>query len=150
MKAKDLELQLEDAKFAQKHHLNKNENISSKMFTVQASNEEMKTQLALYAEKFVMFEDALTRSTNMFEQFEHKIANLDETHVKMNEEKNLRKEICCKLDLNMFDLIDEKSKPGQAVAEAEATKLRLQNECRMLQQTRSELKGRGKEDTVGA
>lgn len=145
LKAKDLELQLEQAKLAQKEHLsqqetNRNESVASKILAVQASNAEMKTQLGLFAEKFVMFEDALTRSTGMFDQFEQKIAHLDATESRLMEEKKLRKEICCKLDLNLFDLIDEKTRPGQEVEQAQALKANLQNECRLLQQKRTELK----------
>jgi chromosome segregation ATPase len=144
LKAKDLELQLEEAKHAQKQHLNqqesnKNENMSTKMLSVQASNEEMKSQLALYADKFVMFEDALTRSSGMFEQFEQKIANLDATIDKMTQEQQLRREMCCKLDLRLFDLLDERARPGKEVAGAQTKKAGLQEQCRALQQTRADL-----------
>lgn len=152
LKAKDLELQLEEAKHSQKQHLNQqetstNENLLSKIASVQASNEEMTSQLGLYAEKFVMFEDALSRSSSMFEQFQLKITNLDETIARMSEERDLRREICCKLDLNLFDLMDEKKRPagGADVEEAQAAKEVLQTKCRALQQQRTELIQRKKE-----
>jgi len=144
LKAKELEVQLEEAKLAQQQHLNeqssnKLESKSAKLLAVQASNEEIVSQLALYAEKFDMFEEALTRSNSMFEQFEHKIAELDANIENVSREKSLRKEICCKLDLNLFDLIDSKASPGQEVERAQANRDALQQECRRLQQTRSDL-----------
>jgi septal ring factor EnvC (AmiA/AmiB activator) len=149
LKAKELELQLEDAKCAQQNHLyqqtaNKLESKSAKLTAVQSSNEEMMTQLTMYAEKFEMFEEALTRSTSMFEQFEHKIKDLDEKLEKINEEKRLRNDICRKLDLTLFGIIDSKSKPDKEVEEALSVKESLQNECRRLQQARTEMLQRQK------
>jgi hypothetical protein len=115
---------------------------------VEASNSELKTQLGLYTDKFVMFDDALTRSDSMFTQFEQKINNLDSTIDKMSQEKEVRKEICCTLDLNLFNLLDEKSKPGKEVSEAQAKKESLQNECRALQQKRTALIKRKKEKEI--
>lgn len=147
LKAKDLEQQLEEAKLAQQHHRYQEtaynfENSTLRMAAVRTSNSEMTKQLAMYTDKFVTFEEALTRSTSMFSQFQKEIADLNRMLEKSNQEKSLRKEICCKLDLTLFDLMDSKSnggKPSEELSEALAEKARLQQECRELQQRRAEL-----------
>ena len=144
LNAKDLELQLEQAKYAQKKHIaqqeaSKYDDMKLKLSAIKSSNNELKAQIELYSEKFAMFEDALCRSDEMFKQFEQRISELDSTFENASREKELRKEICQNLDFNLLSLVDSKSKPRQEVIEAEERKAKRQNECRMLQKERAEL-----------
>ena len=144
LKAKDLEMQLEQARNEKRQHVKteistKHENISAKILSVSAANEEIKRQLALYEEKFVVFQDTLSHSTSLFNQFDAKVVSLNEKIERMKTENSLRKEICGKLDYNLLNLHDEKSTLKRRILNAQTAKFELQRDCHKLQQTRSEL-----------
>lgn len=144
LKAKGLELQLLDAKSAQiagliEHEKAKVNACKSHYSKMTESEKELRSQVELYAEKFESFDDAMSKSNDMFKLFKQRIEKMTSKIRKLSKQNTrLQKAIL----RNASDEESEKLAIPAVREELEvlrANKVKMEELCRPLQLERSEI-----------
>lgn len=105
----------------------------------------LKEQIQLYSEKFLQFQDALTRSEAMFGQFEERVASLASTAEVLKTERDALKQETGTLDVQLLAEFDKKQALHTEAEKKRRGKEALATRCRELQTQRTELRQRAQE-----
>jgi chromosome segregation ATPase len=141
LRAKSLELQLIEAKHEQQLKLTeqekaRNDAYKSHITQLHATKAELKAQLGLYSSKFEQFQDALTRSEEMFLQFQERMISMEDTISQLEKENSSLQEKCNTLDVNLIQTFDQRQKALAQLESERDKKARLEKKCRALQQAK--------------
>jgi chromosome segregation ATPase len=122
LQTKTLEVQLMEAKHTQHSKVLAQEKAKGDAYKAHisqliATETELNSQLALYAEKFEHFQEALCRSNSMFTQFKEKTDKMSETIDKLTEDSMKLKGECNKCDIVLIQVLEEKQKYSKLLIE---------------------------------
>jgi len=147
LKTKDLELQLLEAKVNQLTQIAAQEAVKAKsdiaaykqqIASLTQTEEELRKQLALYAEKFEQFQETLTKSNDVFNTFKQEMDRMTKT-IKKNEKENFElKKKCEQTDLTLIDLAEERNNYRKQLDVVTNQKKKLEDLCRILQSERAQ------------
>ncbi|CAM9801306.1 unnamed protein product [Ectocarpus fasciculatus] len=141
LRAKTLELQLEVAKSDQKEHIlsqerGKGDAYRAHAAQLMATEDEMKSQLSMYAAKFEHFQDALNRSNSMFAQFKVKMDDMDGTIKRLQTENEALRKVCSEYDVTLLEQMNLKHSVVKSKEIVFKRKSELEAACRRLQAER--------------
>lgn len=144
LKAKSLELQLVTARNDKKRAVLSQERAKGDAYRahaaqLMATETEMKSQLALYAEKFDHFQDALNRSNAMFNQFK---ARMDEMEATIRSQQSLNeslKKTCSEYDVSLLEQMNLRHGAVKTLEQLVHAKAAHEKTCRRLQAERQAL-----------
>ena len=145
LQTRDLEVQLLEAKCQQQQKLCHQEKAKADAYKahisqLSATEKELNSQLALYANKFEHFQEALSRSNVMFKQFKEKMDKMAETIERLSaENKQLRAETQ-KSDMTLIQVLEEKQELTKQISRVNSTRDSLGTTCHQLQNERTSLK----------
>eukprot|EP00602_Paraphysomonas_sp_CaronLab_P011709 CAMPEP_0185040100 /NCGR_PEP_ID=MMETSP1103-20130426/37763_1 /TAXON_ID=36769 /ORGANISM="Paraphysomonas bandaiensis, Strain Caron Lab Isolate" /LENGTH=377 /DNA_ID=CAMNT_0027579265 /DNA_START=76 /DNA_END=1206 /DNA_ORIENTATION=- len=142
--AKNLELQLAQAKKAQETQLLKQERARGEAYRadithLSSSKAELKAQLALYSDKFDNFQEALNKSQGMFSQFEDKMQSMADTVCKLEGENARLRQECNRLDCTLVNQVEKKIDVTKRLEKLTKEKEKVAAECRRLQLQRGSI-----------
>eukprot|EP00794_Sanderia_malayensis_P000329 gene329-961_t len=156
LKAKQLELQLCEAKLQQQTLVLQEErqnNLKEKHAALQESLDqkkkvemlvkqegELKSQLALYTEKFVEFQSTLTKSNEVFATFKKEMDKMTKTIRKLEKECNTWKTRYENTNVSLLQMVEERSQKDNEISVQKGKLEKLEKLCRALQLERRKLK----------
>eukprot|EP00850_Spirogloea_muscicola_P007320 SM000036S13364 [mRNA] locus=s36:878553:881510:+ [translate_table: standard] len=94
---------------------------------------ELRSQLAMYGDKFEQFQDTLTKSNEVFSTFKKEMEKMSKTIKKLEKENGSLKAKCEKSDVSIIELLDERSATKKQLETVRTQKERLEALCRSLQ-----------------
>jgi len=138
LKAKDLEMQLLEAKLKQQSEIATQETLRAQAYneqitTLTAREKELSTQLAYYAEKFEQFQDTLTKSNEIFTTFKQEMEKMSKTIKKSEKENTELKKKCEQTDVALIELAEERNNYKKQLETLIVQKKKLEDLCRALQ-----------------
>lgn len=142
MKAKDLERQLLEAKLKQQADIALQEALKAQAYKEQIASlakteNELRNQLSLYAEKFEQFQDTLTKSNDVFTTFKQEMERMTKTIKQREKENGLLKKKSEQSDVTLIELVEERNGLKKQLDTVKAQKTKLEGLCRALQADRS-------------
>jgi len=102
-----------------------------------ATESELRSQLALYAEKFDQFQEALNKSNDMFSQFKGKMEKMAETISKLEADNTSLKAQCDASDMQLIAALDRRTQDRAEIATLKNQKAKLEILCRTMQTERN-------------
>eukprot|EP00741_Cyanophora_paradoxa_P017349 tig00020961_g16759.t1 len=139
LKTKDLEQQLWQAKFQQQKELADQEAVKAAAYKEQAATlvkteQELRSQLQMYGEKFEQFQETLTKSNEVFNTFKKEMEKMSKTIKQLEKENTSLKDKCQKSDITIIEMIEEKTSSQKKFETLKAQKEKLEGLCRTLQE----------------
>ncbi|KAF3779132.1 Alpha-taxilin [Nymphaea thermarum] len=112
LKKKILELQLAELKLQQQQERSSQEQAMMKVYTEQVSQlleteKNLRMQLASDGEKFQQFQEALSKSNEVFETFKQEMEKMAKSVKELKKENTFLKSKCEKSDFTLIKLVDE-------------------------------------------
>ncbi|XP_065057994.1 gamma-taxilin-like isoform X2 [Rhopilema esculentum] len=155
LKAKQLELQLCEAKLQQQTQILQEErqnNMKEKHVLLQDSLEqkkkvemllkqeaELKGQLTLYTDKFVEFQSTLTKSNEVFATFKKEMDKMTKTIRKLEKESNTWKTRYENTNVSLIQMVEERTQKDNDILAQKGKIEKLEKLCRALQAERRKL-----------
>ena len=141
-KAKDLEIQLLEAKLKQQMEIATQETIRAKSYNEQITmltnrEKELSAQLAYYADKFEQFQDTLSKSNDIFTTFKQEMEKMSRTIKKSEKENSQLKLKCEQTDIALINFAEERNNYKKQIDLLQTQKKKLEEVCRVLQNERS-------------
>lgn len=157
LKAKQLELQLCEAKLQQQtnilqeerqNHLKEKHALLSESLEQEKKKVEMlvkqeaelKGQLSLYTEKFVEFQSTLTKSNEVFATFKKEMDKMTKTIRKLEKESNTWKTRYENTNVSLVQMVEERTQKDNEISVQKGKVDKLEKLCRALQAERRKLK----------
>eukprot|EP01117_Protostelium_nocturnum_P017889 TRINITY_DN7366_c0_g1_i1.p1 TRINITY_DN7366_c0_g1~~TRINITY_DN7366_c0_g1_i1.p1 ORF type:complete len:382 (+),score=146.21 TRINITY_DN7366_c0_g1_i1:137-1282(+) len=138
LKAKDLEIQLHEAKLSQQNHYsqqstNQIQLLEDKVVSQAKNEKDLRSQLSLYAEKFEQFQETLTKSNDIFNTFKLEMEKMTKAIKKKDKEVAELKEKCKQTDVALINFAEEKQVTKKQIQQLTTQKKKLEELCRALQ-----------------
>jgi Myosin-like coiled-coil protein len=105
---------------------------------------ELRSQLALYAEKFEQFQETLTKSNDVFSTFKQEMERMSDTIKKNEKENELLRSKRDQTDVALIDLAEERNRYKKQVEVTKQQKNTLEDLCRVLQNERKDWRAQQK------
>lgn len=142
LKAKDLELQLSQAKLTQQTQINeqqssKYESIKEQFNSLSRSESDLKKQLATYVEKFKQVEDTMMKSNELFNTFKQEMQQMTKKNAKLDKEHRQLMQKCESMTSNILKLVEDNGKYEKGNEVLKNQKQKLEQLCRTLQSERN-------------
>ncbi|PIA29168.1 hypothetical protein AQUCO_06200034v1 [Aquilegia coerulea] len=146
LKKKNLELQLADLKIQKHEEKLAQEKSQMKLYAEQvpqllATEKTLRLQLAADGEKFQQFQDALTKSNEVFETFKQEIEKMAKSIKELKKENAFLKGKCERSDVTLIELVEEREKWKRQLEKLKSQKEKLESLCRSLQAERKNTSG---------
>ncbi|KAK3422345.1 beta-taxilin [Eucalyptus grandis] len=143
LKQKSLELQIADLKIKQHEEKVIQEQSQMKVYAEQVSQlleteKNLRLQLTADGEKFQQFQDALSKSNEVFETFKHEIEKMAKSIKDLKKENAFLKDKCQKSDITLIELVDERERSKKQMEKLKNQKEKLESLCRSLQAERKQ------------
>eukprot|EP00731_Ephydatia_muelleri_P032196 Em0023g703a len=164
LKQKQLELQLSETKLAQQsvtmaeekeHSLAERQCLLVETLEQQKRCElltqqemDLRGQLAMYSEKFEEFQQALSKSNDVFGTFKKEMDKMSKTIATLDKESTLWKSRYEKCNKSLLDVSEERTGLQQNIQTLKAKNDKLEKLCRALQLERAELNKKLKSDSL--
>ncbi|CAK9880679.1 unnamed protein product [Sphagnum jensenii] len=141
LRTKALEQQLAEVKLKQQQELFAQEEAKSHLYTEQIAQllkteQDLRSQLGLYGDKFEQFQDTLTKSNDVFATFKKEMEKMSKTIKKLEKENFSLKKKCEKSDVTIIELLDERASLKKQAETSRNQKEKLEALCRSLQAER--------------
>ncbi|XP_019427785.1 PREDICTED: alpha-taxilin isoform X2 [Lupinus angustifolius] len=141
LKQKSLELQLADLKIKQHEERLAQEQSQMKLYAEKvsellASEKNLRLQLATDGDKFQQFQDALSKSNEVFETFKQEIEKMAKSIKELKKENQFLKSKSEKSDVTLIELVDERERLKKQLEKTKNQKEKLESLCRSLQAER--------------
>jgi len=156
LKAKQLELQLCEAKLQQQNlivqeemetHLKEKHNVLEESLIYKKKCEELlrteaelRAQLALYTEKFEEFQTTLTKSNEVFATFKKDMDTMTKTIRKLEKESNMWKTRWENTNHSLLQMVEERTQNQNTITSMKTKVDKLEKLCRALQSERKTLR----------
>jgi len=156
LKAKQLELQLCEAKLQQQNlivqeemetHLKEKHNVLEESLIYKKKCEELlrteaelRAQLALYTEKFEEFQTTLTKSNEVFATFKKDMDTMTKTIRKLEKESNMWKTRWENTNHSLLQMVEERTQNQNTITNMKTKVEKLEKLCRALQSERKTLR----------
>lgn len=156
LKAKQLELQLCEAKLQQQNlivqeemetHLKEKHNVLEESLLYKKKCEELirteaelRSQLSLYTEKFEEFQTTLTKSNEVFAMFKKDMDTMTKTIRKLEKESNMWKTRWENTNHSLLQMVEERTQNQGTITNLKTKVERLEKLCRALQTERKTLR----------
>ncbi|TYH73477.1 hypothetical protein ES332_D05G332400v1 [Gossypium tomentosum] len=143
LKQKTLELQLSDLKIKQHEEKLTQEQAQMKLYAEQVSQllvteKNLRMQLTADGEKFQQFQDALSKSNEVFETFKQEIEKMAKSIKELRKENVFLKSKCDKSDFTLIELVEEREQMKKQLEKTKNQKEKLESLCRSLQAERKQ------------
>ncbi|KAK5833094.1 hypothetical protein PVK06_016906 [Gossypium arboreum] len=143
LKQKTLELQLSDLKIKQHEEKLIQEQAQMKVYAEQVSQllvteKNLRMQLTADGEKFQQFQDALSKSNEVFETFKQEIEKMAKSIKELRKENVFLKSKCDKSDFTLIELVEERERMKKQLEKTKNQKEKLESLCRSLQAERKQ------------
>ncbi|MBA0837669.1 hypothetical protein Goarm_009807 [Gossypium armourianum] len=143
LKQKTLELQLSDLKIKQHEEKLIQEQAQMKVYAEQVSQllvteKNLRMQLTADGEKFQQFQDALSKSNEVFETFKQEIEKMAKSIKELRKENVFLKSKCDKSDFTLIELVEERELMKKQLEKTKNQKEKLESLCRSLQAERKQ------------
>ncbi|KAK8355971.1 hypothetical protein V6Z12_A05G323900 [Gossypium hirsutum] len=143
LKQKTLELQLSDLKIKQHEEKLIQEQAQMKVYAEQVSQllvteKNLRMQLTADGEKFQQFQDALSKSNEVFETFKQEIEKMAKSIKELRKENVFLKSKCDKSDFTLIELVEERERMKKQLEKTKNQKEKLESLCRSLQAKRKQ------------
>ncbi|XP_043700611.1 alpha-taxilin isoform X3 [Telopea speciosissima] len=144
LKQKTLELQIADLKIHQHEEKLTQEQSQMKLYAEQvsqllATEKNLRLQLAADGEKFQQFQDALSKSNEVFETFKQEIEKMAKSIKELKKENVFLKSKCEKSDFTLIELVEEREHQKKQLEKMKNQKEKLESLCRSLQAERKQV-----------
>ncbi|XP_014510856.1 alpha-taxilin [Vigna radiata var. radiata] len=143
LKQKSLELQLSDLKIKQHEEKLIQEQSQIKLYAEQvsqllATEKSLRLQLTTDGEKFQQFQEALSKSNEIFETFKQEIEKMAKSIKELKKENQFLKSKSEKSDVTLIELVDERERLKKQLEKTKNQKEKLESLCRSLQAERKQ------------
>ncbi|RDX96984.1 Alpha-taxilin, partial [Mucuna pruriens] len=143
LKQKSLELQLSDLKIKQHEEKLIQEQSQIKVYAEQvsqllATEKSLRLQLTTDGEKFQQFQEALSKSNEIFETFKQEIEKMAKSIKELKKENQFLKSKSEKSDVTLIELADERERLKKQLEKTKNQKEKLESLCRSLQAERKQ------------
>ncbi|CAL9764027.1 unnamed protein product [Musa acuminata subsp. burmannicoides] len=141
LQQKTLELQLADLKLQQQERKSAKEQTQMQLYAEQvsqlmATEKSLRLQLAADEERFQQFQDALSKSNEVFEAFKQEMEKMAKLVKELKKENEFLKSKCEKSDIALVKLIEEREVMKKQLEKVKNQKEKLESLCRSLQAER--------------
>ncbi|CAH9077281.1 unnamed protein product [Cuscuta europaea] len=141
LKQKDLELQIADLKIKQHEEKMQHEESKMKLYADQisellATEKNLRLQLTADGEKFQQFQEALSKSNEVFEGFKVEVDKMSKSIKELRKENTFLKSKCEKTDVALINLAEEREHMKKQLEKMRNQKEKLESLCRSLQAER--------------
>ncbi|RAL40280.1 hypothetical protein DM860_006350 [Cuscuta australis] len=141
LKQKDLELQIAELKIKQHEEKILQEESKMKMYAEQvsellATEKNLRVQLTADGEKFQQFQEALSKSNDVFEGFKVEVHKMSKSIKELRKENALLKSKCENSDIALVKLAEEREHMKKQLERTRNQKEKLESLCRSLQAER--------------
>ncbi|THU50806.1 hypothetical protein C4D60_Mb06t24220 [Musa balbisiana] len=141
LQQKMLELQLADLKLQQQERKSAKEQTQMQLYAEQvsqlmATEKSLRLQLAADEERFQQFQDALSKSNEVFEAFKQEMEKMAKLVKELKKENEFLKSKCEKSDIALVKLIEEREVMKKQLEKVKNQKEKLESLCRSLQAER--------------
>ncbi|CAM6102360.1 unnamed protein product [Calypogeia fissa] len=141
LRTKTLEHQLLEVKLKQQQDISMQAETKSRLYTEQIAQllkteQDLRSQLALYGDKFEQFQDTLTKSNEVFATFKIELEKMSKTVKKLEKENASLKKKCEKSDVSIIELLEERDVLKKLLSTTKNQKEKLEALCRSLQAER--------------
>ncbi|XP_020108670.1 alpha-taxilin isoform X2 [Ananas comosus] len=153
LKQKILELELADLKIQQHQERSAQEQTQMQLYAEQisqlmATEKSLRLQLAADEEKFRSFQDALSKSNDVFEALKVEMEKMVKLIKELKKENEFLKGKCEKSDVALVKLIEDRELMKKQFEKAKNQKEKLESLCRSLQAERKHSSAEGNADPV--
>ncbi|XP_024515052.1 beta-taxilin isoform X1 [Selaginella moellendorffii] len=143
LRTKVLEHQLLEVKLKQQQERFVQEEAKARAYTEQISQlllteQDLRSQLALYGDKFEQFQDTLTKSNEVFASFKQEMEKMSKTIRTLEKENLSLKKKCQQCDVSLIELLDERGSLKKQLETTTNQKKKLEALCRILQAERKQ------------
>ncbi|GAU15898.1 hypothetical protein TSUD_41180 [Trifolium subterraneum] len=143
LKQKSLELQIAELKIKQHEEKLAQEQSQMKLYADQvsqllATEKSLRLQLTTDGEKFQQFQEALTKSNDVFETFKLEIEKMAKSMKELKKENQFLKSKSEKSDITLIELVDERERMKKQLEKTKNQKEKLESLCRSLQAERKQ------------
>ncbi|KAI4302341.1 hypothetical protein MLD38_038097 [Melastoma candidum] len=143
LKQKSLELQIADLKIKQQEEKATQERARTNVYADQISQlleteEDLRSQLTADGEKFQQFQEALSKSNEVFETFNHEIEKMAKSTKDLRKENEFLKSKCERTDLAIIELVEDGERTKKQLEKIKNQKEKLESLCRSLQAERKQ------------
>ncbi|KAL1295279.1 hypothetical protein HN51_056166 [Arachis hypogaea] len=143
LKQKTLELQLADLRVKQHEEKLVQEQSQIKVYAEQvsqllATEKNLRMQLTTDGEKFQQFQEALSKSNEVFETFKNEIEKMAKSIKELKKENQFLKSKSEKSDITLIELVDERERLKKQLEKTTKQKEKLESLCRSLQAERKQ------------
>ncbi|MED6184854.1 hypothetical protein PIB30_051475 [Stylosanthes scabra] len=143
LKQKTLELQLADLRVKQHEEKLVQEQSQIKLYAEQvsqllATEKNLRMQLTTDGEKFQQFQEALSKSNEVFETFKNEIEKMAKSIKELKKENQFLKSKSEKSDIMLIELVDERERLKKHLEKTAKQKEKLESLCRSLQAERKQ------------
>ncbi|CAJ2629652.1 beta-taxilin isoform X1 [Trifolium pratense] len=143
LKQKSLELQIAELKIKQHEEKLAQEQSQMKLYAEQvsqllATEKSLRLQLTTDGEKFQQFQEALTKSNDVFETFKQEIEKMAKSMKELKKENQFLKSKSEKSDITLIELVDERERMKKQLEKTKNQKEKLESLCRSLQAERKQ------------
>ncbi|KND04547.1 uncharacterized protein SPPG_00272 [Spizellomyces punctatus DAOM BR117] len=147
VKSREIEIQLLEAKLEQQRRATEEETIKGTALKAQVASfvkteTDLRKQLSIYVEKFKQVEETLNKSNELFITFRKEMEQMTKKTRKLEKENTAAKLKCEKMNKNILEMAEERTKNHKALENALAGKAKMENLCRALQTERNTLRKR--------
>ncbi|KAG6519883.1 beta-taxilin-like [Zingiber officinale] len=155
LQQKALELQLADLKLQQQDEKSAKEQTQIQLYAEQVSQlltteKNLRLQLAADEERFQQFQDALSKSNEVFEAFKLEMEKMTKLIKELKKENEFLKGKCEKSDIAIVKLIEERELMKKQLDKVKTQKEKLESLCRSLQSERKHNLVKANSDPVAA
>ncbi|KAI4384417.1 hypothetical protein MLD38_002579 [Melastoma candidum] len=143
LKQKSLELQIADLKLKQHEEKFHQGQSQMKVYAEQISQlmeteKNLRSQLTADGEKFLRFQDALSKSNEVFETFKQEIEKMAKSMKDLKKENAFLKSKCERTDLTIIELVEDRERTKKQMEKMKNQKEKLESLCRSLQAKRKQ------------
>ncbi|CAK8573205.1 unnamed protein product [Lathyrus sativus] len=143
LKQNSLELQIAELKIKQHEEKLAHEQSQMKIYAEQvsqllATEKNLRLQLTTDGEKFQQFQEALTKSNDVFETFKQEIEKMAKSMKELKKENQFLKSKSEKSDVTLIELVDERERMKKQLEKTKNQKEKLESLCRSLQAERKQ------------
>nr|AFK42270.1 unknown [Medicago truncatula] len=144
LKQKSLELQIAELKIKQHEERSAQEQSQMKLYAEQvsqllATEKNLRLQLTTDGEKFQQFQEALTKSNDVFETFKQEIEKMAKSMKELKKENQFLKSKSEKSDVTLIELVDERERLKKQLEKTKNQKEKLESLCRSLHAERKQI-----------
>ncbi|XP_038980204.1 alpha-taxilin-like isoform X2 [Phoenix dactylifera] len=143
LKQKTPELQLADVKIRKQLEKSGQEQTQMQLYAEQiaqlmATEKSLHLQLAADGEKFQQFQEALSKSNNVFEAFKQEMEEMAKLIKELEKENEFLKNKCEKSDIALVNLVEERELMKKQLEKVKNQKEKLESLCRSLHAERKQ------------